>query len=68
MAKIAQEWVVCLYDDWVNAFGDKHEVMCKGVRSKVVNTKVVGSQRFLELEEYPGALWWASGFRPAVLN
>ncbi len=60
--------VECECDDWHNAYGDKHEVLHRGFPGRVVDRQMRAGEAFLELEEFPGQLFWARGFRKTRLN
>lgn len=46
--------VICLFDNWYNAFGDKSEALCAGQKLTVAGGRYIGGTRFLEFEEIPG--------------
>jgi hypothetical protein len=60
--------VECQYDDWHNAYGDKHEVLHRGFPGRVKESSRRAGEPFIELEEFPGQWFWARGFRKTRLN
>lgn len=60
--------VECVEDDWFNAYGDRHEKMAKGMPARVVAVKALHGQLFLELDVFPGQLFWSAGFRKPTIN
>lgn len=57
--------VICQYDEWWNAFGEKQEVLSRGQRFIISETKNVGGTSFLAFEEGPKDNFYLfSGFTP----
>lgn len=45
--------VICLFDDWYNAFGAKSEALHAGMKMTVIGSRYLAGLRFLEFEEHP---------------
>jgi len=61
--------VVCLYDDWYNAYGDKFDAVHCGMRLTVSDTRNIAGTQFLAFHELPeDQLYLHTGFRPEGLN
>ena len=57
--------VICQYNDWWNAFGDKNEKIEIGMRLTIKGSRNIGGTSFLEFEEMePGNYFMWTGFKP----
>lgn len=61
--------VVCLYDDWYNAYGDKFTAVHCGMVLTVKDTRNIAGTRLFSFEEVADDHFYLhSGFRPHSLN
>lgn len=63
MAK--SEIYICQQDGWHNGFGATDDVLVKGMRLTLTDTKYVGGTEFYQFKERPKGNWyWSAGFAP----
>jgi hypothetical protein len=56
---------ICSEDDWYNAFGEKPEVIKRGMRLTVRDKRMVGGAQFYYFEELnPENCFMSTGFTP----
>ncbi len=57
--------VICQHDRFFNAFGDHTEMLHKGQRLTIKQTKRIGGATFLEFDEAEKDNWFLqTGFKP----